>query len=511
MARRNCQLMIPDSTVLPAVMRDTVKYSHKLAGRVALTPLFLLATACASVPDMPPPRGLLDASAPASATAFAVDSPDPGEFPDAQWWTRFGDAQLNALIDEGLANSPSVDLAAARLAAADAQAMQAGAATGPGLVLDASLGGQSMSQNQGFPPGLIPGNLRSTGRLAGSFGYDLDLWGRNRAALRAARGEADAAGVDAAQARLALSTGIAATYARLAGQVALVDAARQALETATTTAQLTAGRVAAGLDNAGANAMAQSRVAEAEAALIAARQDERVARHALAALLGAGPDRGLAIAPPRLTVDADANLPANLPLDLVGRRPDLVSARLRAESAAALIGVAQADFYPSINLSAVAGLQSIGLADLLRGSSFFSNVGPAVRLPLFAQAGPEGRYRAARAGYDEAVAVYDQTLLDALRDVADALAAKRALTDQLRAAQTGVASAAQARRIAELRYREGLTSQLPLLVADQALIAARRTLAVLESQSVIADIALIRGLGGGFAARTTPATENARD
>lgn len=493
--------MILASTALPAVMRDKVKTGHRLAVRVALTPLFLLAAACASVPDMAPAPVLLHPSAPASADAFAADVSD---FPAQQWWTGFGDAQLTALVDEALAHSPSVDLAAARLASAEAQLMQAGAATGPGLVLDASLGGQSMSQNQGFPPGLIPGTLRSTGRVSGNFGYDLDLWGRNRAALRAARGDAAAASVDAAQTRLALSSGVAATYARLAGQIALVDAAEQALSTTQTTVRLTTSRLTAGLDNAGALALAQSRVAEAEAALTAARHDERLLRHALAALLGAGPDRGLAIAPPQLTARAFAALPGNLPLDLVGRRPDLVSARLRAESAAARIGVARADFYPSINIVAVAGVQSIGLTDLLRGSSLFSNVGPALRLPVFAQAGTEGRYRAARADYDQAVAVYDQTLLDALRDVADAIAAKRAVTNQLQAARTGLDAAAQARRIAELRYREGLTSQLELLVADQALITARRTLALLESQSVVADITLIRVLGGGFSAPTAP-------
>ena len=497
--------MILSSTLLPVVRRDRAGTSQSLARLVALTPLGLLVAGCATMPDMAPPPAPLAATTPAASLSLAAD---PGTFPADDWWTRLGDPQLDALIAEGLANSPSVDLAAARLAAAEAQAMQAGAATGPGLVLDASAGGQSMSQNQGFPPGLIPGSLRSTGRIAGSFGYDLDLWGRNRAALRAARGEADAARVDAAQARLALATGIAATYARLAGQMALVEAATQALDTARATARLTTDRVAAGLDNRGATALADSRVAEAEVALAAARQDELLLRHALAALLGAGPDRGLTITAPRLTAQVVATVPANLPLDLVGRRPDLVSARLRAQAAADRIGIARADFYPSINLTAVAGLQSIGLSDLLRGSSFFSNIGPALRLPIFAQNGTEGRYRAARAGYDQAVAHYDQTLLDALRDVADALATKRAIGEQLAAARAGVVSAAEARRLAELRYREGLTGQLPLLVADQGLISARRSLALLESQSVAADIALIRALGGGFAADSSPETEH---
>ena len=497
--------MILSSTLLPVVRRDRARTRQRLACLVALTPLL---AGCATMPDMAPPLAPLDAATPAASVSLAAD---PGTFPADEWWTHLGDSQLDALIAEGLANSPTVDLAAARLAAADAQAMQAGAATGPGLVLDASVGGQSMSQNQGFPPGLIPGNLRSTGRIAGSFGYDLDLWGRNRAALRAARGEADAARVDTAQARLALSTSIAATYARLAGQMALVDASRQSLDTARATARLTVDRVSAGLDNRGASAMANSRVAEAEALLAAARQDELLLRHALAALLGAGPDRGLAITAPRLNAQTAATAPANLPLDLVGRRPDLVSARLRAQAAADRIGVARADFYPSINLTAVAGLQSIGLSDLLRGSSFFSNIGPALRLPIFARNGTEGRYRAARAGYDQAVANYDQALLDALRDVADALVTKRAIGEQLAAARSGLASAGEARRIAELRYREGVTGQLPLLVADQGLISASRSLALLESQSVSADIALIRALGGGFAADSSPETEPPRD
>lgn len=502
--------MILSSTALPAVMRDAAQTGKMLAGHVALTPLAFLCASCATMPNMAPPPTPLDAStlATASLAATSPSAEAASAFPAEDWWTSLGDPQLTVLINEGLSNSPTVDLAAARLASAEAQAMQAVGATGPGMVLDASAGGQSMSLNQGFPPGLIPGNLRSTGRIAGTIGWDPDLWGRNRSALAAARGEAEAARVDAAQAQLALSTGIAATYVRFGGQMALVDAAQQALDAAQATARLTEGRVNAGLDNRGASAMAEARVAEAEAALHGARQDERLLRHALAALIGAGPDRGLAIVPPRFTAGAASGLPASLPLNLLGRRPDIVSARLRAESAAARIGVARADFYPSINLSAVVGLQSIGLADLFSGNSLFSTLGPALRLPLFAQAGTEGRYRAARAGYDQAVAHYDQTLLDALRDVADSLAAKRAASDQLIAARNGFSAASEARRVAELRYREGLTSQLPLLVADQQLIAARRTVALVEAQSLAADIALIRSLGGGFVDRTAPQSED---
>ena len=490
-------------------MRDMVKTGKMLAGYVALTPLVLMCSACATIPDMVPPPSPLDAADLATSSLVAHEDGDAGSFfPADSWWNGLGDPQLSALIEEGLANSPSVDLAAARLATAEAQAMQAGGTVGPSAVIEANGGGQSISQNQGFPPGLIPGNLRTTGRMAGSVFWDPDLWGRNRAALSAARGQAAAARVDAAQARLVLSTGITSIYARLAGQMRLVVAAQQALDTSRVTARLTAGRVEAGLDNRGALAMAEASVAQAEASLHVARQDELVLRHALAAMLGAGPDRGLAIAQPSLSTGLRVSVPASLPLDLIGRRPDIVSARLRVEAAAARIGAARADFYPSINLSAVVGLQSIGLADLVSGNSLFSSLGPALRLPLFAQAGTEGRYREARAGYDQAVAHYDETLLDALREVADALGARRAGHEQLSAANDGLVAASEARRIAELRYREGLTSQLPLLVADQQLVIARRTVAVAESQSLSADVALIRALGGGFSQSNIPQTDN---
>lgn len=450
------------------------------------------------MPDLGPQPGLIAPDA--LAMAASLDSGANAAFPTDHWWQAMGDAQLAALIDEGLANSPTVAAAAAaRVAAAQAQAMQAGGATGPSFGADASAGGQVMSQNQGFPPGLIPGTLRSTGRLATTFAFDLDLWGRNRAALRAAVSESTAAAVDAQQARLQLSTAIAAHYAQLGGQVAQVAAASDARDIASATARLTQQRVSAGLDNAGASAMAATRLAEADSALLAARQDEVVTRHALAALLGAGPDRGLSIMPTTVPVVTTTALPANLPMDLIGRRPDLVSARLRTEAAAARIGVARADFYPSINLSAVAGLQSIGLADLISGQSFFTNFGPALHLPLFARQGPQGRYREARAHYDQSVADYNQTLLTALREVADAISAQRATQARLAAAHTGLAAAGEARRIAALRYREGLSNQIVLLSADQSLVNARRAVAALEAQSLVDNITLIRALGGGFA------------
>ena len=150
-------------------------------------------------------------------------------------------------------------------------------------------------------------------------------------------------------------------------------------------------------------------------------------------------------------------LPDRVDLDLIGRRPDLVAARLYAEAAAERINVARADFYPNINIAAVVGLQTLGLGSLGDGSSQFAQVGPAVSLPIFNGGAIEGAYRGARADYDEAVATYNQSLADALREVADALSDRRAVRGA-----TGRAAQRLARGGSLLPHRRAPLSGRPL-------------------------------------------------
>ena len=124
-------------------------------------------------------------------------------------------------------------------------------------------------------------------------------------------------------------------------------------------------------------------------------------------------------------------LPASAGIDLIGRRPDIVAARLRNEAAAKRIDVARADFYPNINLSALVGLQSLGLSNLFHAGSEYGNGGAAISLPIFEGGRLSGRYRGARADYDTAVATYNRTLIGALRDVADIVASRAATARQL--------------------------------------------------------------------------------
>ncbi|WOF43576.1 efflux transporter outer membrane subunit [Sphingopyxis indica] len=459
------------------------------------TALLGLLAGCAA-PDLGPKPA---PAAPQSLASSASLAGDPGAWPVEGWWRAWGDPQLDALIAEGLAGSPDLAAAAARVRAADALAQQAGAALLPRVGAEASAGGVQQSKTMGIPPDFVPDGIQDTGHVAGTFAFDLDLWGKNRAALAAATSEAEAARVDEAQARLMLTTGIAAAYADLAGQYEALDVANEALRVRGASAKLSADRASAGLDNQVSAKGNESRAEGARADITAAEEAIALTRHRLAALIGAGPDRGDAIARPALGAPP-LGLPADAGIALIGRRPDIVAARLRAEAAAKRIDVARADYYPNISLSALVGFQSLGLSNLFEGDSLYGNGGAAISLPIFEGGRIEGRYRGARADYDAAVAQYDRTLIDALRDVADIARSRTATARQLEQRRAALAAATEAAHLAGLRYRAGLSNQLVQLTAEDTMVVLSRAVADLEARERSLDIALIRALGGGYRA-----------
>jgi outer membrane protein TolC len=177
-----------------------------------------------------------------------------------------------------------------------------------------------------------------------------------------------------------------------------------------------------------------------------------------------------------------------------------VAARLAAEAAGHRIKAAKADFYPNVNLVGFVGVQSLGLDMLAKSGSSLGAVGPAVSLPIFSGGRLEGAYRGARADYDAAVAAYDATLVQALRDVADAAVSSRALDARLAKSREAVAASQAAYDLSRDRYGRGLGTYLDVLAAEDALIADHRTLADLEIRAFALDVALVRALGGGFRA-----------
>jgi NodT family efflux transporter outer membrane factor (OMF) lipoprotein len=454
--------------------------------------------ACASAPDLgPAPTAKALAPSPASLQA----SPGPSSpWPADAWWRSYGDPQLTALIEEGLAGSPDMAQAQARLRRARAAAEQTGAARFPQLSASAQAAEAKDSVNNGLPAFLASDEWRETAQARLDLSFELDFWGKNRAAFRAAASDAWAAEAEAAATRLALSTAIASAYADLARLHADRDAAQDALKSRRESAELIAGRHAEGLETLAALRRAEAERAGAEGELAALDESLALTRNALAALLGEGPDRGRAIGRPAVSRLAAAGLPANLEVELIGRRPDLTASRLRAESAAQRIRVARADFYPNVRLSALVGLQSVGLGALTNAGSDFASVGPAVSLPIFSAGRLEGAYRGARADYDAAIAGYDATVVRALREVADAVASRQALARRLDRNRAALDAAEDAARLVVDRYKGGLSTYLDVLAAEDSLIAQRRAVADLEARAFSLDVALVRALGGGFRA-----------
>jgi NodT family efflux transporter outer membrane factor (OMF) lipoprotein len=477
----------------------------RMTRKTFLPPVLALGLLAACAPDLGPLPQPKSETSLASQKTFTAPA---AEWPGPDWWTAYQDPQLNALIAEGLAGSPDIRIAEARVKEADAAAQQSGAALYPHLTANGSASEARQSLNQGFPQqfeSFLPHGWHDQGQVTGNASYDLDLFGANRAAFAAATSDADAAEVDLAAARLTLSTAIASAYANLVQLVADRAAAQESLSERDQSTELVRQRQSQQLENEGELSQARSRSAGAKADLDLIDGQIALARNQLAALVGKGPDRGLDIALPGAVQLKPFGVPSNLGVDLIGRRPDIVAAKLRAEAAGKRIDVAHAAYYPNISLSGDLGFQAIGLANLISPASEIGQIGPAISLPIFDGGRIEGGYRNARALYDEAVASYDKTLTQALQDVADVLANQHELSMELTDSKVALAESETAYRIATLRYEGGLSRYLDVLTSEDTLVVQRRRVADLQARAFGQDVALVRALGGGFEANAAGA------
>lgn len=475
--------------------------SRRGARLVGLTVVSALALLAACAPDL----GVAPQMSPAAnyAAERALGAADAKAWPDQDWWKAYHDPQLDALIDEALAGSPDLKAAEARWRAAGAQAEQAGAALMPSLNASGGVQATGIELNlPGLPQSVkqaVPTHVQPVTQLGAKLQYEIDFFGKNRAAVAAASSQRRAAEFELQAARLQISTAVASAYADLVRLTADRDAAVEAVRVRGDTLTLVSQRVRNGLENQGqaAQSRAEQNVSLGDVAVIDADID--TVRHQLAALVGAGPDHGLDVTPNPASVSTPWGLPSNLPADLIGRRPDVAAARLRAQAAADRIKVARADFYPNVSLTGSITDLSVTPDQIFTHTILLGQVGPAVSLPLFRGGRLQGVYRGARASYDEAVAVYNKTLVDALRDVADAVSAQKALANQLDYVRKAVADSQKAHDLAVLRYKGGLSPYLVVLTAQSTLIQQKRAAADLQARMLSANVALVRALGGGFA------------
>jgi NodT family efflux transporter outer membrane factor (OMF) lipoprotein len=308
--------------------------------------------------------------------------------------------------------------------------------------------------------------------------------------IEAARAEQEAA-------RLVLSIAVARAYFQLQERYETLTLAQDTLRQRQAVVQLVESRARNGLDS-------RAEIDPNAAAAASMRQDiasleENIAslKHQLAALTGRGPDAAAAITPVPRAAEQSA-IAAPLRADLLGRRPDIVAQRLRIESAQSDVAVAKADFYPNIDLRAFFGVQSILLSKLFDPESKTVGAGPAIHLPIFDAGRLRATLGARYAQMDIAVEQYNQTLIDAVREVADQGTSLEAIDRQLAAADESLHFLEKARQIAQARYRKGLASYLAVLNTEGPLLVQRRTIATLHERQREAELGLIKALGGGY-------------
>lgn len=444
---------------------------------------------CASFSGIEPQARL---RTPDSVTPTASSTAVPAVAP--QWWKAFGDPQLDALVDQAIADSPTLKVAQARLSRARAVLEVANAATQPQVEGSLDVRRQRYTETGAVPPPLA-GSVSDSGTLQLGASWEIDFFGKYREALQAALGGARSSQAEVDAARVLLASQVARGYFQLARLNDQLQVAQRSLEQRDEQLRLVRDRVRAGLDTTLELRQSEGALPEARQQIEALKEQSELTRNALAALVGR-PD--LRIEPRSLAQAHPAVVPDTLPADLLARRADITAARWRVEAATHDVASAKAQFYPNVNLSAFVGLSSIGLSNLLDSGSLQWGVGPALHLPIFDAGRLRANLRGKTADLDLAVESYNGAVLDAVRDAADQVASSRSIARQQAEQKQAQQAAEDAYGIAVQRYRAGLGTYLHVLSAETAVLNQRRLAVDLAGRALDTQVQLMRALGGGF-------------
>ena len=471
----------------------------------------VMLASCSLAPEFKTPEVAVPAAykepSPAAETAPANDPGDgqwkPAEPQDGQprgeWWMRFGDALLNDYEMRAAAANQDLAAALARLDASRALVRQAAAAQLPRLDAGAAAARTRPSAHQ--PGNPLPGSDSYNRFQYGvSAQYELDLFGRVRDSVRAARADAQADEALFQSLLLAVETDVAQTYFLLRANDAELAVLNDTVTTRNAELAVFTQRFVAGDIGELDVARASTELAIARGEVQAVSRQRAQYEHALALLLGQAPaDLDVAVAALATHVPT---IPPGLPSALLERRPDIAAAQRRMIAANARIGVARAAFYPILNLSAEAGFSADSAGDLFKWASRTWALGPLagalIAAPLFDGGRNKANLAHAEAELDAEIATYRQTVLNAFREVEDQLVALRTLGEQSAAAVDASQAAGHALELANARFQSGATGYLDVLEARRALIGVRRQQKQLDGARAASAVGLVKALGGGW-------------
>ncbi len=408
---------------------------------------------------------------------------------EIEWQQFFGDARLKRLIGLALQNNRDLRVAMLNVEQARAQYQVRRADELPTV----GIGATATLQPKG--PGRA-GNVFAAGLTVTN--YELDLFGRVRslsdAALAAYFGTEE--GRNAAQ--ITLVAAVATTYLGLAADEELLEVTRQALLTREESLKLTRLKFDAGAASELDFRQAESLLEGARVTLAQLVRQRALDENALVLLVGQALPADL---PPGLGFAAQQavpELPAGLPSEVLARRPDVRQAEQQLIAANANIGAARAAFFPRISLTAILGSASTELSGLLKSGSFGLSLAPQLLLPIFDAGRNQANLEVAIVNRDIAVAQYEKAIQSAFREVADALAGRATLDDQIRAQVAQTNAEAVRFKLADLRYRNGVASYLDVLDAQRSLFIAQQALVQTQALRLQNQVVLYKALGGGW-------------
>ncbi|MGO9200151.1 MAG: efflux transporter outer membrane subunit [Limisphaerales bacterium] len=425
------------------------------------------------------------------------------------FWEVFEDAVLNGLEQEATTNSPDLRAAFQRVEQARAVARITRADLFPGLSFDPNGNRTHYSANRTTQPGApVLGYTGNEFFLPLDLSYEVDLWGRVRRSFRAAREQAQASAAAYQNVLLSLQANVAQTYFLIRS----IDLDRRVLAAAIELRKKNLALVESlhqgGADSAVDVAQAETELSSAQADLLGLDLRRVQLENALAVLCGQTASSFSLAETDRLYQPPP--VPLGLPAELLERRPDVAEAERSMAAASEGIGVAKAAFFPAIQLTGSAGVESVELKDIFNWESRAWSLGPNLSLPLF----EGGRIRAgvqrARAAYQEAVALYRSQVLVAFHEVEDGLAGLRLLQEQFEAQMRAVDGARKSAELSRIRYREGLASYLEVVVADRTMLETQIAAYDLNGQRVVTTVQLIKALGGGWRADNPMMTNSVR-
>ncbi len=448
--------------------------------------------------------GIGHQSTPVTVPVAVVDATF-NAWPVRAWWTDYRDPMLNALITSALAESPDIRGAEGRLRAVQALTGFANSTLLPQVNAGFSSLWQRYSEHSLVPESLLGGRA-SDNSLAFNLNYEVDLFGKNHALRAAFMALTQSDQLNMQVARLAVSSAVARAYFKLGEACAQVDVLEATMSQRRRILELVKARVALGLDSTVELRQAEGALPQTQEALENLAEEVSLLRNTLNRLTLMPLEKTNQIHP-RLTTIAPPQLPANIPADLIGHRPDVQAAKWQVEALLHGVDYVRAQFYPSVNLSAFAGFGAIGIGNLLTGGSHIYGINPAVTLPIFDAGRLRAELKFVNASTDFAIEHYNINVLDAMNEVINTVTSIRALAKRKAAQAQAQAAAEQAYSTALERFQAGLTGYLTVLSTETAVLEERRVATSLTARALELDVELKRALGGGADIAALPATK----